>query len=302
MKEIREFIENRPEVKAAYAYGSKVFKQENAKTNNSLIDLIFVVDDIKKWHLENLEQNPNDYSFIGKNFFEIANKEKIKGNTNIAYISDIKENGLKFKFGTIEYQDLLLNLQTWDKFYVPGRFQKTIEAYKEDVELNRAILINRKKALLVASYLINKGLVTKEELFEKIVGLSYAGDPRMKFGETPDKVKNIVEGSFDEYNKMYDLNVPYLKDLGNDVLIKSEYLIDEYNNLPFAIKKYIETQELMTIPDAINEYLIKLNHDEASKMMKKAILTNGIVRSAAYGARKLQKGINGRIEQIKKTA
>jgi hypothetical protein len=35
-------------------------------------------------------------------------------------------------------------------------------------------------------------------------------------------------------------------------------------------------------------------------MMKKAILTNGIVRSAAYGARKLQKGITGRIEKLNK--
>ena len=41
MEEIRQFIENRPDVIAAYGYGSKIFKQENAITTDSLIDLIF---------------------------------------------------------------------------------------------------------------------------------------------------------------------------------------------------------------------------------------------------------------------
>ena len=67
---IKEFVENRPEVIAAYGYGSGVFKQSGYNQNEQKqIDLIFVVDDLKKWHLANIEKNPNDYSYIGKYFF-----------------------------------------------------------------------------------------------------------------------------------------------------------------------------------------------------------------------------------------
>ena len=302
MEEIRQFIENRPDVRAAYGYGSKIFKQENAITTDSLIDLIFVVDNIKDWHLKNLQENPSDYSLIGTKFFTNAASKTIKGSTGIAYVSDIEENGLRYKFGTIEYKDLFSYLQTWESFYVPGRFQKTIYPYVEDVELNQAILLNRKKALLVASYLTEKGLVSKEELFETLVNLSYMGDPRMKLGETPEKVKNIVQGAYDEFNKIYNFETPYIKDLGDKVLIKQEYLIDQYTNLPLYVKRYINHSGNDLINKEIIKYLTNLNHDEAWEMMLKAPLTNGIVRSAMYGARKVKKGIDGRIRELKKTA
>ncbi|MBE6158595.1 MAG: hypothetical protein E7159_02070 [Firmicutes bacterium] len=302
MEEIREFIKNRPDVRAAYGYGSKIFKQENAITTDSLIDLIFVVDNIKEWHLKNLEINPKDYSLIGSNYFKIASADSIKGSTGIAYISDIEENGLRYKFGTIEYKDLYSNLQSWKSFYVPGRFQKTIYPYKEDIELNEAIMLNRKKALLVATYLAEKDFLTKEELFETLVNLSYMGDPRMKIGETPEKVKNIVQGAYDEFNKIYNFDTPYFEDLGDSVAINTSSIINQYNNLPLAIREYINNSNNDIISNNIRDYLTKLNHDEAWEMMLKAPLTNGVVRSAAYGARKLKKGINGRIEQMKKTA
>ncbi len=289
MEEIKQFIENRPNVIAAYAYGSKVFKQNNADIKSSLIDLIFVVEDIKKWHLENLKKNPNDYSLMGSTYFKIANKEKLKGNTGIAYISDIEENGLRYKFGTIEYQDLLLYLQTWKSFYMAGRFQKTISPYKEDVDLNRAILINRKKAILVASLLQNKNIVDKHELFETLVSLSYMGDPRMKLGEAPNKIKNIVNGSFDEYNNIYNINTNYLSNLGDKVSINKDNILKEYNNLPLYLKEYIDNSNEDIINNNIINYLSNLNNKEGWAMMLKGPKTNGVSRSLKYGARKVKK-------------
>ena len=292
MEEIREFINNRPDVVAAYAYGSKVFKQENAKTDNSLIDLIFIVDNIKDWHLKNLEKNPSDYSLIGSNYFKYANIDKLKGNTGIAYISDIEENGLHYKFGTIEYQDLLLYLQTWKSFYMPGRFQKTISSYKEDVELNRAILINRKKALLVASMLQDTCLVDKHQLFETLVSLSYMVDPRMKLGETPNIIKNIVNGAYDEFNKLYDFNTSYLEEVGDKVIINNMSLINEYKNFPIYLKEYIDRSSNDNINENIIKYFSEINKNEGWAMMLKTPKTNGVVRSMKYGARKLAKKFN----------
>ena len=98
-KQIEEFVNKRPKVEAAYGYGSGVFKQAGYTAKDKpQIDLILIVDDIKKWHKENIKLNKKDYSLTGKIFFNLAKYNKIKGNTGIAYVSNIKENGSIFKY------------------------------------------------------------------------------------------------------------------------------------------------------------------------------------------------------------
>ena len=56
------FVKNRPEVVAAYGYGSGIFKQSGYTSKDKpQIDLILVVDDLKKWHKENMKANPKDF-------------------------------------------------------------------------------------------------------------------------------------------------------------------------------------------------------------------------------------------------
>ncbi len=281
MEEIKHFIENRPNVVAAYAYGSKVFNQKDADSKNSLIDLIFVVDDIKRWHLDNIKKNSSDYTKSTAKFFENADINKIKGNTGIVYISDIKENNLKFKYGTIEYQDLLLYLQTWKSFYMPGRFQKTICPYKEDIELKEAINNNRYKALIVATYLHRFGVVSKYDLIKTIISLSYLGDTRMKFAEN--------NGAYDEYLNIYNFNSRLFKDLGDDVIINESVLYSEMKKIPYSLKEYIKNYNINNTRDCIIDYITNLNKKESIEMTKKGISTNGVVRSLKYASRKIEK-------------
>ena len=56
-----------------YGYGSGVFKQ--ASSVKPLTDVIFVVDDLKGWHMENMKMNPSDYSLIGRLYI---NRSSIK--------------------------------------------------------------------------------------------------------------------------------------------------------------------------------------------------------------------------------
>ena len=51
---IKKFALQRPESRAVYGYGSGVFKQASSK-GKPLTDVIFLVDDIKDWHLTNKE-------------------------------------------------------------------------------------------------------------------------------------------------------------------------------------------------------------------------------------------------------
>ena len=78
-KNIEEFINKRPDVVAAYGYGSGVFKQAGYTSKDKpQIDLIFVVDDLKEWHKKNFKLNKKDYSFFGKLYIRFANISKLK--------------------------------------------------------------------------------------------------------------------------------------------------------------------------------------------------------------------------------
>jgi hypothetical protein len=54
-----------PPISNIIAYGSGVFKQPT-NTQNSQIDLIFCVEDLRSWHRENRKFNGQDYSGLGR--------------------------------------------------------------------------------------------------------------------------------------------------------------------------------------------------------------------------------------------
>ena len=290
---IKLFIEKRPEVVAAFGYGSGIFKQNGYnKKDNPQIDLILVVNDLKKWHLDNMKLNKKDYSIIGSNFFKNKDINKLKGNTGITYLSNIKFNNATFKYGTIEYKDLLDYLYSWESFYVPGRFQKTLYFIKEDEKLTNAIKYNREMALMLASFLTNKKECNKKDILIKLCSLSYIGDTRMKFAENPKKIVNIVEGSYDEFNKIYDFNTKYLKEDNDLITIDLDYIKKNLKKLPTSLYKYIKEDIDKTNDDIISKitnYFVNLNKEESTKQTLKGISTNGLLRSINYASKKIGK-------------
>jgi len=287
-QEIIDFLKNRPDVIAAYGYGSGIVKQNGySKKDKPQIDLILVVDNLKKWHLENMEINKNDYSMIGSYYFKNTDNELLKGSTGITYLSNIEENGNTFKIGTIERLDLQNHLYYWDSFYMPGRFQKVVYPIQSTDGLNEAIKINRENALKMAAYLLNKELVNKKELLTMLCSLSYLGDTRMKFAENPKKIDNIVSGSFEELNNIYNFNNDFIDVIENDnLLIKLETIKKSYQQFPISLKKYldgkIDSNEIMN-------YLTHLNKTESIEQTLKGIKTNGVVKSVNYASKKLAK-------------
>lgn len=289
---IEEFIEKRPEVVAAYGYGSGIFKQSGYTSKDKpQIDLILVVDDLRKWHLENMKLNRNDYSLTGRLFFKKAPISQLKGSTGITYVSNILENGNVFKYGTIEKKDLIINMSTWKSFYMPGRFQKTVYPIKENEFIKEMIDMNREDALLLASYLQKNDEVSKKDLLVTICSLSYLGDTRMKFAENPRKVLNIVEGSYDELTKIYNFNNDYLKEKDNIKIDRSK-LKEKLKQLPANLLRYIDdslNSEDDIIRQKILEYFTELNKKESTSQTIKGIYTNGVCRSINYASKKLAK-------------
>ena len=290
---ILEFVKKRPEVVAAYGYGSGVFKQNGYTSKDKpQIDLILVVEDLKKWHLENIKSNPKDYSFIGKNFFKYGKIDSLKGKTGITYLSNIEENGSVFKYGTIEAKDLKKYLETWKSFYLPGRFQKNVYTIVENKEITDLIEKNRDSALLLSTFLQKEDEVSKKDLLVTLCGLSYLGDTRMKFAENPKKVLNIVEGSFDAFNRIYKFDRTYLKPKETTFIIDKEEVREQLTSLPSELVNYItpylkEDDEI--VRNKIIEYFTNINKKESSTQTIKGIYTNGVVRSVNYAAHKVGK-------------
>lgn len=292
---IKKFVMNRPKVVAAYGYGSGVFKQSGyTDKDKPQIDLILVVDDLKKWHLENMKKNPRDYSFTGKLFFKYASVSKLKGLTGITYLSNIKEDGSIYKYGTIEKNDLVSYLETWNSFYLPGRFQKRILPIIDSKEIEVANEKNRNAVLLVALLTLPMNCNKLIDVYTEICGLSYLGDTRMKFSENPRKVLNIVEGSYDSLNEIYGKECPYFKILKDEKIeIAREKIIKDISLLPSGLLEYLENEkDLQVVREKIISYFTELNKKESSKQTLKGLFTNGIIRSIQYASKKVMKKIH----------
>ena len=292
---IKKFVKNRPKVVAAYGYGSGVFKQSGyTDKDKPQIDLILVVDDLKKWHLENMKKNPRDYSFTGKLFFKYASVSKLKGLTGITYLSNIKEEGSIYKYGTIEKNDLVSYLETWNSFYLPGRFQKRILPIIDSKEIEVANEKNRNAVLLVALLTLPMNRNKLIDVYTGICGLSYLGDTRMKFAENPRKVLNIVEGSYDSLNEIYGKECPYFKILKDEKIeIAREKIIKDISLLPSGLLEYLENEkDLQVVRKKIISYFTELNKKESSKQTLKGLFTNGIIRSIQYASKKVMKKIH----------
>lgn len=301
LEAIKQFVLQRPKSNIVYGYGSSLFHQVgNNENNSSMIDLIFVVEDLKKWHLENIEKNPKDYSFSGKVYIQSSNIMKLKGRNKVTYLSYIKDGNLLFKYGVIEIEDFLNCLKNWDSFFIAGRFQKPVVEIWNDEQINKRTIdnyinYNRKCALRIAC-LFCDSITSLEKIFMTICGLSYHGDIRMKLAENPDKVKNIVNGSYEELLRMYALDEHYLQIEKNGLVkINHESLLKNVRFiLPKALVEFLEENQtdftdLDSVRINIDLFLSERNKKDSGAQAYECFKTNGIAKSVPYVMAKIKK-------------
>ena len=128
----------------------------------------------------------------------------------------------RIKYGVIDKQDLIRELHTWDTLYIAGRMHKPLLVLQDDEDIDVANRANRDSALR-AALLFSKPDTTASSLLEvrprppppaaraphprrtrqRLVGLSFRGDFRMRVGENPHKIRNIVAGQFHELAACY---------------------------------------------------------------------------------------------------
>lgn len=126
---LREF----PPVDLYFLYGSGIFHQEGyteKDMKNAMVDIIFAVNDPLKWHEQNIDLNPEHYSFckvLPKHLFNSLQK----AGGGVFFNTLVKlHNGMTVKYGVISNKDLINDLEFWTTFYLSGRLQKPVKIMK----------------------------------------------------------------------------------------------------------------------------------------------------------------------------
>jgi len=205
------------------AYGSGVFQQANSSSGesaakNNMTDFIFVVENSQKWHQQNLQLNPTDYSGLMRRFGpKVISDVQEKYGAHFYFNTLIPFEEGQIKYGVISRQDFISDLLDWDTLYAAGRLQKPVRILEkpnklDDQELELALRMNLTSAMHTALLLLPDRF-SEEQLFTALTALSYAGDFRMSTvgGEDKNKVRNIVRGSMPHFQALYSKRIHKMK-------------------------------------------------------------------------------------------
>ena len=298
---IINFIKTLPSTVSVKAYGSSIAYQSGYKENEKKqVDLIVIVDDIKKFYEQNLKKNKHMYKLTPRIYFKHAKSSSLKKAAGICYTTDIVYDKDTYKMGVIEKEDVLDDLLNWKTFYIAGRFQKEMFTAKADEQIEKANEINKRNALTIALLLLDKKNPTLNDLYEKICSLSYMGDSRKSFkAEDPNKIKKLASGSKEHFDKEYTAKTDlYTVDEKERITIDNEKLLKMIDKLPIELKMKISDEigdkrireASIEIRKAITDYLTTIIKKSSMGQTKKGILTTGPKNSIGYALAKLRKG------------
>lgn len=296
-----------------FAYGSGVKKQigyDDTTQKEAMIDLVLCVDDPLEWHKQNLKQNPRDYSwmrFLGSKV--IGEYQEYATGVYCNTLIPIDKH-TTIKYGVIRTQDLNDDLYHWNHLYIAGRLHKPVDTLVEPTnpELKEHLVKNFENALHAALLMLPEEF-TYFKLFHEIAEISYNGDFRMYFGESKNKVQNIVQPQLEAFLKLYK---PHLRQMSNlvhvpdlskvcDTRIKQDISPEatriHLEALPTTVKKNLDGME-KSLEDlvydgdratAIGTAINAINWENSTSQSFKNIPTAGLFKSIVYASRKAMK-------------
>lgn len=190
--------------------------EEWQKGGAKIIDFIFGVSHTQHWHSLNLTQHPDHYSglrWLPNNSAAISHIQDDFG-AGVYFNPFITVNGTMIKYGVVNLDTLSKDLSDWNTLYLAGRLQKPVKILRDDPRIRLANQVNLISALRTALLMLPEKF-SERQLYERIAGLSYLGDPRMNSyitSENPNKVSNIVGAQLPGFRQLY---VPLIDNLPN---------------------------------------------------------------------------------------
>lgn len=196
-------------IRYAFGYGSGVFPQRSYDPSASgnerpLLDFVFAVSHPSHWHSINLQQNPSHYALPLRWFGSgpISWLQEKGPGAGVWFNVDVEIEGRRLKYGVVSLDGLCRDLLDWETLYLAGRMQKPIHILRDDARVRLANQVNLASALR-AALLTLPDRFTERDLYTSVAGLSYRGDFRMRLGENPKKVENIVDAQLDHFRSLY---------------------------------------------------------------------------------------------------
>ncbi|KAJ3163064.1 Mitochondrial translocator assembly and maintenance protein 41 [Geranomyces michiganensis] len=289
-----------------------------------MVDFLFGVTHPEHWHSLNIRQNRHHYSalaYLGSK--AVSNVQENMG-AGLYFNPDVHVAGVRIKYGVVSMDRLIRDLHDWETLYLAGRLQKPVKVVRSDARVNLANRRNLRASVRTALLLLPTEF-TEEELFCAIAGLSYTGDFRMKMGENPHKVFNIVFTQMDAFRELYK---PVIEDLPNVNYVSESQIVQDLDGrlraqllqkLPKHLhdKIYLYHQadtatngsSLATLQEpqlsqsvASSPHLAQITERSLGDIVRwpaisqslKGILTAGVSRAFVYAGRKLKKSLSGR--------
>lgn len=168
-----------------------------------MLDFIFAVSHPSHWHSININQHKDHYSLISRMFgSNVISIMQEKVGAGVWFNVECVVRGRIIKYGVISVDALVKDLMDWDTLYLAGRMQKPLHILRDEPRIRLANQVNLSSAVRAALLLLPETF-NEEDLYQEIAGLSYRGDFRMRVGENPNKIKNIVASQGDNFATLY---------------------------------------------------------------------------------------------------
>ncbi|KAF8908837.1 Mmp37-domain-containing protein [Mucidula mucida] len=184
-------------IRYAFAYGSGVFEQDGQTADKKpMLDFIPLP-------LDKYAPVPSHYPLhartLGSDY--VSRFQSIA--PGVWFNAYVPSHGVTIKYGVTTVDNLCSDLLNWDSLYLAGRMHKPLRIIKDDARVRLNQQVNLVSAVRAALLTLPQQF-TERELYERIAGISYAGDPRMVLpAENRGKVGNIVRKQEAQFHELY---------------------------------------------------------------------------------------------------
>ncbi|KAJ2927490.1 hypothetical protein H1R20_g9606, partial [Candolleomyces eurysporus] len=196
-------------IRYAFAYGSGVFEQDGYAENKKegkegpMLDFMFAVTHPAHFHSINMQQFPSHYPLHARVFGSSYITKLQEISPGVWFNPYVTMNGVTIKYGVTTVDNLCADLLNWRTLYLAGRMHKPLRIIKDDARVRLTQQVNLTSAVRAALLTLPSNF-SENELFERIAGISYTGDPRMLLpAENRGKVVNIVSKQGPQFKELY---------------------------------------------------------------------------------------------------
>ncbi|KAJ3722056.1 mitochondrial matrix Mmp37-domain-containing protein [Lentinula guzmanii] len=293
-------------IRYAFAYGSGVFEQDgygaNATTSATtgktnvhkpidpdapMLDFMFAVTHPAHFHSINMHQHPSHYTLHSRAFGSDYVSAVQAITPGVWFNTLVPMNGVNIKYGVTTVDNLCSDLLNWNTLYLAGRMHKPLRIIKDDARVRLTQQVNLTSAVRAALLTLPENF-SETELFERIAGISYNGDPRMILpAENRGKVGNIVKKQGSQFKELYHrlvvglpgvhwpANTQYIQ---QDISPQARSL--HLRKLPVNLIFHLKQRYGVQTKEEENQYWVRLAGDgELPEMLNREIRT--IVRRPA---------------------